>query len=72
VPRLRTTSFSAEDQTQDLTITISIGIAQHSKDESMEKVISRADVALYHAKVDRAQPGWWQVNLQTNHLRTRQ
>jgi diguanylate cyclase (GGDEF)-like protein len=47
---IATTSFSAEDQTQDLTITISIGIAQHSKDESMEKVISRADVALYHAK----------------------
>jgi diguanylate cyclase (GGDEF)-like protein len=42
------TAFSAE--AQDISITVSIGVAQLQDDDSIETVISRADAALYQAK----------------------
>lgn len=45
---IATTSFCTDTQT--ISVTVSIGVAQLNKDETIEKVIARADAALYHAK----------------------
>lgn len=47
---IASTSFSSEDHALETTITISIGVAVYGTGESIERVISRADGALYHAK----------------------
>lgn len=50
--RLRTTIAATTFSTdaQDISITVSIGVAQLQDDDSIETVISRADAALYQAK----------------------
>ena len=45
---IESTDFSTD--TQNISITISVGVTQLQKEDSIEKVISRADSALYKAK----------------------
>ena len=42
------TNFKTE--TQDITITVSVGVSAFTADDTIEQVIARADAALYHAK----------------------
>jgi diguanylate cyclase len=48
-----TSEFAAKDWSAivpDLPVTMSVGIANHSKGETIEKLLHRADLALYEAK----------------------
>jgi diguanylate cyclase (GGDEF)-like protein len=38
------------ENSMDISITISIGASQYQHNETLEKLISRADLALYNAK----------------------